>query len=134
MFPCSCQVVNGGGKVSVQLIDYKNSASELYNGQCCDNLKLCIDDCDNYFNLCFTKPGSSSHCSLLDVKTAVLGDDSFRFTGDLSNGIRNPLVYSFSKWEVSLSSFLSLYFLFVCVWSNQSINQSSFIKPTKPTK
>ena len=89
--------------MTVQLADFRNSQSRVYDGGCCDNVNWCINECDNYFRLCFAKTSSADKCSLWSGWTTVLGDDSFSFPkagGSLGNGIMNPLTFSFTRWEV----------------------------------
>lgn len=93
---------NGSGKLTVQLINYKNSASRDINGNCCDNVNWYINECDNYFRLCYATTFVDK-CALWSGWTRVLGGDSFSFPGDggsLGNGIVNPLTYSFTRWQV----------------------------------
>ena len=92
------QVCGATGRVNVQLLSYENSQSRDSSGSCCDF--PCSNPCDNYFRLCFAKPGSGSRCSLWDKKTKHLGYDTFKFPGDLGNNIKNPFVHRFTKWEV----------------------------------
>lgn len=89
--------------MTVLLLNYANSQSQLADGSCCDNLNWCIDDCDNFFQLCFSHTSSSDKCALWKGWTSVLGDDGFSFPsagGSLGNGIMNPLSYSFTRWQV----------------------------------
>ena len=75
----------------------------MYDGSCCDDIGLCINDCDNFFQLCFAKTSSADKCALWKGLTTVLGDDSFSFPRagrSLGNGIMNPLTYSFIHWQV----------------------------------
>ncbi|XP_078367834.1 uncharacterized protein LOC144651738 isoform X1 [Oculina patagonica] len=93
---------SGSGKMTVLLLNYGNSNSQLADGSCCDNMGWCINDCDNFFQLCFALTSSSDKCALWKGWTSVLGDDSFSFPsagGSLGNGIRNPLSYSFTSWQ-----------------------------------
>lgn len=95
------QNASASGKVTVLLINYGNSKSQLADGSCCDNLNWCISSCDNFFRLCFALTSSSDKCALWKGWTAVLGGDSFSFSkGSLGNGITNPVTYSFTHWQV----------------------------------
>ncbi len=87
------------GKISLKLVSYINPNSRLSDGSCCDGVS-CSNECDNYFKLCLTRP-SDSRCALGYKQTSVLGDDSFDFGGSLGGGTSNPVVYGFTKWEVS---------------------------------
>ena len=101
---CLFQNASGSGKVTVLLVDYGNSKSQLADGSCCDNLNWCISSCDNFFQLCFASTSSSDKCALWKGWTSVLGGDSFSFSkGSLGNGITNPVTYSFTRWQVRCS-------------------------------
>ncbi len=89
--------------MTVLLLNYGNSKSQLADGSCCDNWRLCVNSCDNFFLLCLAHTSSSDKCALWKGWTSVLGDDSFSFPsagGSLGNGIMNPLSYSFASWQV----------------------------------
>lgn len=99
---------NGWGILSLKLVSYKNPASKLFNGECCDTPSWCgLGPCENYLKFCVTSLGSLQPCDLRSSKTKVLGDDDFRFPGvgaSLGTNLLNPLTYNFSYWQVGMRS------------------------------
>ena len=90
----------GSGEVSVKFVTFTNPDHVRYNGACCDNLNFCVDHCDSYFKLCLTTLGSTTKCELGDLQTAELGKDDITFGNSLNAGVSNPVIYTFSKWQV----------------------------------
>lgn len=98
----------GWGLLSIRLVNYKNPDSALFNGECCDTVGFCIDQCENFFKFCVTSLGSVKTCNLGSTETKVLGDDDFNFPGvggSLGTNLLNPLTYNFSSWQVGNENF-----------------------------
>ena len=53
---CCLQVVNAGGSLWMQFIEYNNPDGEGSNGHCCDGRGVACqsDGCDHYFEICVT--------------------------------------------------------------------------------
>ena len=54
--PLFLQVVDAGGSLWIQFIDYNNPSGEGSNGHCCDGRGVACqsDGCDHYFEICVT--------------------------------------------------------------------------------
>lgn len=102
----SLQMAKASGKLSIKFVKFYNPGSRLQNGGCCDNIGICISSCEIFMKFCLTLRSSSSICSLINFETPVLGGDSFDFSNSLTNGISNPVIYSFDQWTVSNCQFI----------------------------
>lgn len=112
------QLVSGRGTLEVEFQTYSNPSHGDYDGGCCEPsfFGLCVNDCDNYFELCYRNYSATSGCNVHKItKTIKSNDDSFGFptgSGVFGNGISNPVQFSFSR------SWTNSFGLLVTVWDN----------------
>lgn len=53
----------------------------LFNGECCDIVGWCFDQCENYFKFCVIVFGFLKICNFGFIEIKVFGDDDFSFFG-----------------------------------------------------
>lgn len=94
------KLCNSSGKLGIRFLRFKGN-KKINNGDCCDNAIWCLEACDIYLKICVTEVPQAK-CNAGNFQTKVLGKGSFTFPGiggDLGNGKKNPLEYSFQKWQ-----------------------------------
>ena len=109
------QGVFGKAKVTLQLIDYKNTGSKSWGGGCCDGgYLICPLKCDNWFEICVKQiPMKTVDPCIETFQTKVLydNDDDFYFPGfeqSLGKDLKNPLVLTYDGPLVSKNIFIQI--------------------------
>ena len=104
----ACVQVLGGGHVQIQFLEYANKPSTRLDGGCCDyeDMSSCVDDCENYFDICYRAYNLSKHspCDQRKVTSHEFDDSEAFSTGPnaLGNGVPNPFMFRFEQeWLVS---------------------------------
>ena len=92
------------------VLNYANPSSRDSNGNCCDNLLSCINECDTHLEFCFRPPGFSSaladeDCPLRKLTAGEVGGDSITF-GSTVGELSNPFTVQVQdRWLVSSANF-----------------------------
>lgn len=115
----SLQGVFGKARVTIQLVDYKNTGSKSYDGNCCEvGYRFCPLSCDNWFSICVKKiPMKNFNSCIKTFKTKVIyqDNDNFYFPGygqDLGDGLTNPLKLTYDGPLVSKNIFINICVLY----------------------
>lgn len=116
------QMAEGTYRLEIRATSYSNPDHRDANGICCEiagRTSGCDPwycghcHCDNRFNFCLRRPGTSrddnaGNCPLGSYSTGEIGDDSFNFGGSsIASGVPNPMPFSGSVWPVSIRPHMS---------------------------